>query len=94
MPRTIWKFAVPVDDAVAIKMPKGARLLTVQAQGAEMCLWAEVNTEAPEEKRYFAIFGTGNPMPREMGYSDAYVGTVQIGRFVWHLYELIPLGAK
>ena len=86
--REIWKFAVPVDDPVAIKMPKGARLLTVQAQGSEMCIWAEVNPKGAPEKRYFAIFGTGNPMPSGMGYSDVYVGTVQIGRFVWHLYEI------
>lgn len=86
--RAIWKFPVPVDDRLTIKMPKGARVLTVQAQGREMCIWAEVQTQAAEEKRYFAVFGTGHEMLHGMGYSDVYVGTVQIGKFVWHLYEL------
>lgn len=88
MKRTIWKFPFDVDDRVGIDMPKGAKLLAVQLQGDTPCLWAEVDPGAKKESRLFAVFGTGNQMPREMGYSDVYVGTFQEGPFVWHLYEL------
>lgn len=86
--RAIWKFALPLADRLNVKMPKGARLLTFQVQDGHLCLWAEVNTLADVEKRYFAVFGTGHEMPREMGYSDVYVGTWQQEQFVWHLYEV------
>lgn len=86
--RAIWKFPVAVDVRPRLRMPKGARLLSFQVQDGKLCVWAEVDTEAEKETRYFAIHGTGHEMPREMGYSDTYIGTVQISGYVWHLYEV------
>ena len=88
MSRTIWKFAFDVDDHITISMPEGAKVLTVQQQGDDACIWAEVNPAAKPEARFFRVFGTGHPMPCEMGYSDVHVGTWLAGPFVWHLYEL------
>jgi hypothetical protein len=86
--RAIWKFPVPLDVRPRLWMPKGAKVLTFQVQGGKLCVWAEVDTEATTETRYFAVHGTGMEMPNGTADSDVYVGTVQISGFVWHLYEL------
>lgn len=69
-----------------IEMPSGATVLCVQLQGVDVCLWVsvgEANRQQPET-RTFVVAGTGNAF-------DAtrlrYVGTVQQGPFVWHVYE-------
>jgi hypothetical protein len=86
--RTIWKFPLAGNDANNVVMPAGAKVLTVQMQDRDVTLWAEVDDKAKtNEARVFLIFGTGHPMPREMGYRDVYIGTVQDRSFVWHVYE-------
>lgn len=85
--RTIWKFPLKGSHP-RVKMPVGAQVLTVQMQGDMPCLWAEVDDTAPKEMRHFVVFGTGWNLPREMGYSDVYIGTVQDASLVWHVYEL------
>lgn len=82
--RTIWKFPLDITDRQKVEMPKFATLLSVQLQNGVACLWVEVDSEQPKERRTFAIYGTGNPIPNNPG---EYVGTFQQGPFVWHLYE-------
>ena len=81
--KTIWKFPITVDDRFDLEMPQDARILTVQAQNGEPCLWAEVYPDNPRETRQFTVVGTGNPMPPAV----TYVGTWREGSFVSHLYE-------
>jgi hypothetical protein len=66
-------------------MPRGAKLLDAQMQRGELCLWAEVDLLKPDEKRTFAVAGTGLTLP--VG-STTYVATTQDGDYVWHLYEV------
>jgi hypothetical protein len=68
-------------------MPAGARLLDVQTQLAEPCLWALVDDSAPKVSRRFAVRGTGHDA---VGLdSSTYVGTFQLvsGRIVFHLFD-------
>lgn len=83
----IWKFEVPITDEFTVVMPKGAKLLDFQMQGPKGTLWALVNPEfAPNEKRNFRLFGTGNKIDRPENLT--YVGTAQDQQwFVWHLFE-------
>lgn len=84
---TIWKYPLVIADRQRIEMPKGAKILTVQAQDGQACLWALVNADEGEmETRDFVIYGTGHyvsPLP------GVYIGTVQMagGRLVWHVFE-------
>src|SRR5438094_593221 len=55
----IWKFGL----APEIKMPRGARVLTVQVQKGTPELWALCHAEAPLEDRTFLVFGTGQHFP-------------------------------
>lgn len=79
--KTIWKFKAEG----AVEMPVGATILTAQIQANEICIWAEVNPEAPTERRRFFIFGTGHPIPNTPNGLH-YISTVQDGIYVWHVY--------
>jgi hypothetical protein len=87
MNRTIWKFTLAVTDVQVIPMPRAAKLLTVQEQQGELCLWAEVNADDKKVERVIFIYGTGHPMPAHM--EADYLVTVQTygGRLVWHVYD-------
>lgn len=92
--RTIWKYELEITGLPeAFLMPQGARVLHVGTQGSpefvgeKGCLWAEVETLAPRESRYFQVFGTGHEVPNNVVY---YAGTFQLahGEFVGHVYEV------
>lgn len=92
MKKTIWKFPLQVTDIQTIKLPAYYELLTIQAQGEEVCLWALVNPQ--EESRHsctIEIFGTGNPVHYDMGVERKYISTFQLlgGKFVGHAFERI-----
>ena len=71
-------------------MPKGAQILTVQAQHDIPCIWALVEPKAglaEEETRKFRMFGTGHEIH---DHSELfYIGTFQLndGAFIGHLFE-------
>lgn len=84
--KTIYKYEVPVTSGVTVQLPEGARLLCVQMQHGNPCLWAQVDSDAPLETRSFCWYGTGHQLPHVPGQ---YVGTVQLnnGALVFHLFE-------
>lgn len=65
-------------------MPKDAKILTVAAQDDRLFLWAEVDPDEKAEIRYFEVYGTGHDLTEN---EKAYIGTVFMGEFVWHVYE-------
>lgn len=86
---SVWKFELAVEDYPVIKMPVGAKVLSVAERGEfgnRLDVWALVDPDAPMQDRRFRVVGTGHPFP------DAdecrFVGTVQtrVG-LVWHLFE-------
>ena len=89
MKKSIWKFQLEVLDMQEVQMPKGAKILTAQAQGDIPCLWAEVDAEEKVmEIRTIEIIGTGHTVEDA---NRQYIGTVQLylGAFIWHIYELV-----
>lgn len=84
---SIWKYELQVTEAQVVRMPAGARILTVQVQRNVPCLWALVDEQAKREPRVFRVFGTGAPFDAA---DAAYVGTFQDGALVWHLFEVKP----
>ncbi|MBQ8969210.1 MAG: hypothetical protein IJ064_05720 [Bacteroidaceae bacterium] len=70
-------------------MPKGAKILTVQIQSGQPCIWAAVNPSSFEnETRRFRIAGTGHPV--EDAIIENYIGTFQMcdGKLVFHVFEI------
>ena len=82
----IYKYPFPVIQNVTIKMPKGARILTVQMQGENPYIWAIVDQNMTKEDRHFKVYGTGHDL--NMKQNEEYIGTWQEGSFVWHLFEV------
>ncbi len=84
--RSIWKYELQVTDAQVVRMPVGARILTVQVQRDTPCLWALVDEEAKREPRVIRMLGTGNPFDAD----GTYIGTIQThhAALVWHVFEV------
>ena len=82
----IWKFELPLEGDIKIKMPIDTEMLCVQLQRGTPCLWVECDSESPRVHWNFAWVGTGHETP-EIGI---YVGTVQLtgGDLVLHLYDM------
>jgi hypothetical protein len=93
--KAIYKYQIAKPENqpshVSIEMPVGARILTVQMQGLNMCIWASVDLSPnPEiEMRYFRILGTGWEIEEALFEKYTYLGTVQVhgGLFIWHIFE-------
>jgi histone acetyltransferase (RNA polymerase elongator complex component) len=87
---SVWKYPIPCEDNIKIAMPRGAQLLSVQAQGGEEpCLRALVQTDAEPVERRFRLAGTGHPIKSVEGLN--FVGTFQMrgGALVFHLFEVV-----
>lgn len=89
MSLTIYKYEFKVDDEVMVRMPLGAKVLSVGIQQPRrICLWAivdsfDVHQGAMPVDRRFKVRGTGQPL----GEVGRFVGTVIDGLFVWHVFE-------
>jgi len=66
------------------------KVLCVQMQRGTLTLWAQINEDpalnVTKRARTFVIFPTGDTTKKG---SFEYVGTVQDGIFVWHVYERV-----
>lgn len=93
--KTIWKYELEITDLQVIKMPYGAKILTVQTQNDKPCIWVETNDDAhlPRNNRVIEIIGTGNPMEVRQ---RTYIGTFQLhnGGMVFHVYEAFQYPTK
>ena len=84
--KSIWKFGFQITGRFRLAIPKGAQVLHVEAQHGQACLWALVDPAAETEEREFGIYGTGHPLPDNLG---RHVGTflMDSGNMVWHVFE-------
>lgn len=85
---TIWKFPLTTADTQTISLPYGHRVLTVQTQNKQPCLWVVVNPDNECVPCTFHKYGTGHPITLP-GDRLAYVGTYHLreGRLVFHVFE-------
>lgn len=81
--REVWKFIVYHNNG-AVEMPVGSPILFVGSQDGRVVLWAGVDPTAPRVVRDFRLIATGEAFdPSGLNY----VGTTQIGLYVWHVFE-------
>lgn len=83
----IWKFDLRNTSRQEISMPSGAEILSVEKQGDKLRLWAMVDPRNSEESRFIEVFGTGQPIPVDMGVERKFLNTVITPPFVWHVFE-------
>ncbi len=83
---TIYKYPIKVVDMQTVLIPSGAEILCAQMQNGVLCLWARCCSENEPKPRSISVNGTGNPI--DGNYFHKYIGSVQDGYFVWHVFEI------
>jgi hypothetical protein len=81
--RTIYKYPVALGYTQA-SIPATAPLVRFAAQDGKLFVWADIDTSERPTRRELAVYGTGAPIPMDA----VYVGTCELGPFIWHLFEL------
>ena len=83
----IWKFPFPLGDAVTVRIPAGARLLSAQVQNGTPCVWALVQPDAGLVDRTLYIRGTGHSASGMAVLP--FVDTFQLrgGDLVFHVFD-------
>jgi hypothetical protein len=72
---------------VRIKMPCGAQILSVGAQGNDIFVWALVDRSGPEEHRNLLVCPTGQALPtRSIGKLLGRVDLLELG-LIFHIFE-------
>ena len=89
MTKTVFKYQLQtVGEPMAIDMPEGARLLSVQLQSEWPTLWALVDPSREMTKRFIILVGTGH---EHLWKLRDFLGTVQtMTGLVWHAFEVQP----
>jgi len=82
----IWKFQLEVKDFNRVKMPEKAQILSVAIQYDTICIWAVCPVASETFTRTFQLIGTGHPIHKA---ERRYIGTVVVGAFVWHVFEVL-----
>lgn len=80
-----YKFDRPDKQGiVGVHMPIGSDRLSVGLDpNGDIVLWARVFTTNELHTRHFQLVNTGADCPL-----GPYVGTVIVGRIVWHIFEV------
>ena len=88
--KTIHKFelemtAKPKPQDLAL--PLGAVILSSQLQNNKVCFWALIDDDEPKVAAKFFLAETGQPFPK---YDMVdFVDTIQVGRWVAHLFRVL-----
>lgn len=86
--RTIYKYAIPGPEILGthgIEMHGDVvRILHFgRDSNRTLCVWVEVNPDAPLKVKKLTIFGTGQgPIPDKL----VHISTCADGPYMWHLY--------
>lgn len=86
--KRIYKYPLEIMDVQEVDLPKGAQILSVQAQYGIPNIWALVDDKQTKtEKVIIRIIGTGYQIPD--ANSLEYIGTVQLinGSVVFHVFK-------
>lgn len=78
----IHKYPLEFTDHQSIDMPLGAKIVHIDLQDNQLCVWAEGNPEHPKVQRKFELYATGEKIET----MARHLKTVLIGRFVYHIY--------
>jgi hypothetical protein len=85
--KQIWKFHLYPNSNTHRTVPKGFRPLSVGVQGTELCVWGVVDPKQRDtETRLFWAVGTGQDIDNNEFIKCDFIGTVQQGPFVWHVF--------
>jgi hypothetical protein len=84
----VWKYELPrpSSEEQQYSIPEEAQIIDYQIQDGKFIFWALVDPDRTPTERCFVHTGTG----WYLDYKELeHVGTVQEGKHVWHLFEVI-----
>lgn len=82
--RAVHKYPLNMDEFPIIRTHQDMIPFYVGNQHDQLTLWGSVDTLKPIVYRKLQIVGTGHPAPDEVDY----IGSVIMGDFVWHVYDV------
>lgn len=88
--KAVWKYQLQPERNQEVEMPKGADILSVDAQHDNLCVWAMVDPKQTEkEVRSFRVIGTGHPIEDAEAKRMRFLGKALMhrGALVWHVFE-------
>jgi len=83
--KVIWKYKIYPTEEQKLDIPENAKLLDVQIQDGEPCLWVLVNPEGVRVDRIVSVIPTGQT---KESINGEYAGTFQLhdGVLVFHVF--------
>jgi hypothetical protein len=88
MPHAIYKYTLPPNPGrTTVALPRNARVLSFGRQDDNLVFWALIDIDAKLETRVFYLHWTGQPFDYTPRSDSNFIGTVQLGPFVYHLFE-------
>ena len=85
----IYKYIIEPDDYIKINVPKFSKILSVQLQKSNVCVWILCDPNQPLTTRTFRLAGTGHEIKEDIA-GLIFIGTFQVygGDLVFHLFEV------
>ena len=83
----IWKYEFDGSIESTIKMPKDAKILTIQTQNDIPCIWISFNIKYINELESRVFETKGKGISFEDDDNLHYIGTYQVCEYVFHVYE-------
>jgi len=78
--RTVYRYEIPGDREFTLELPKSAEILTAEASGRALFLWALVDRDLPhDEMRRFLPVVVGQPIPGDPDL--VFIGMLSPERF-------------
>jgi hypothetical protein len=86
----VFKYPLPTKAEFEIEMDECGKILKVEIQGAQACMWALVNPIAKKISRKFLVLGTGIETNYNMN-DLKFISTFQVqgGAFIFHIFEIV-----
>jgi hypothetical protein len=86
--KTIWKHTLKmVDGPQELVCPVGSKPLSCEQQDGEIRVWMLVNSSNRDTESWtFWIAGTGHPLPIPEKTPFAFLNSLVMGPFVWHVF--------
>lgn len=89
---TIYKYVIePSLEAIDLTIPGGGPVISAGIDpSGNVCVWAMVDTDKPDEKVRIICVGTGWPLDAAMNAARDwlnFIGTVKTGIYMWHVFQ-------
>lgn len=82
----IFKYEIPIKDKFNLELPAYSKILSFQVKNNIPSIWVLVDEQKGLKYKYFTLVGTGHDFEHHPDVMT-FIGTIQLGPFVWHLFE-------